>query len=511
MGGDLLWRKILMSIIFRKKTILLSLGVFMCLSLQAESTGEGSQTELPLPIPISRELPIAGSPETPVSLPVVESVPFESSGEAPLEVLPETLREALSQLPQNVARPLRITAFARPARLIPQAHTTTVPALQERIPGIDQALTQEYIERYSSPGGIAWLNAVMRRGSPYLAFIQKEIETRKLPQELLFLPVIESGFLTSAVSRAGATGLWQFMKNSMGPYDMKVDEWMDERMDFWKSTIGALRKLEENYRQLGDWALALAAYNTGLGGVTRIIQRTGIKDYWVLSEKKQFTTETTHYVPKLLAVSYIISNPRYFDGINPLWHQDIEWTRVPVGRTVDLELLATEANIDKEELKQANSELIFRVTPPDKNYQLKVRAADAPAVAAILARKDLILVKYYFHTVKAGDTLFALALHYGISVDHILNANPGTQARYLQIGKRILIPAFKDVGPYQKQPSGTRKTASAFDGSHLVKRGDTLWSIALAYDVDPETLAQANGMRLNDILREGRLLKTPIK
>ncbi|MDR3342382.1 MAG: LysM peptidoglycan-binding domain-containing protein [Treponema sp.] len=451
--------------IVRKKNAFLTLGVVMLLSgiLQAESAEN----------------------------------PFES------EISPES--------PPLLARPLRQTPFSRPDRLIAKTYGEGSPSVEDRIPGIDQVLTQQYIERYSSPGGIAWLNAVMRRGSPYLAFIHREIEARKLPRELLYLPVVESGYLSSAVSRSGAAGLWQFMKNSMSPYDMQVNEWMDERMDFWKASIGALRKLEENYRQFEDWPLALAAYNAGLGGVSRLVQRTGIKDYWVLSEKKHLTIETIHYVPKLLAVAYIISNPRRFNGIDPLWPEEIEWTRVRVGRTVDLELLAIEAGIDKEELKRANGELVFRVTPPDENYQLKVRATDAAAISAVLERKDLTLVKYYVHTIKAGDTLSVLALHYGISVDHILNANPGTQAQYLKIGKRLLIPAFKDVGPYQKPPGRNSPNNAAFDGSHLVKRGETLWSIALAYHVDPETLAEANSMGLNDTLREGRRLKTPIR
>jgi membrane-bound lytic murein transglycosylase D len=110
--------------------------------------------------------------------------------------------------------------------------------------------------------------------------------------------------------------------------------------------------------------------------------------------------------------------------------------------------------------------------------------------------------------VRSGDTLLAIALHYGISVDTIVESNPGTQARYLKIGARLLIPAFKEVGPLE------RKSASGegldFSGTHLVKKGETLWALALAYDVDPEVLAEANNMGLNDTLREGKSLKVPI-
>jgi membrane-bound lytic murein transglycosylase D len=249
--------------------------------------------------------------------------------------------------------------------------------------------------------------------------------------------------------------------------------------------------------------LALAAYNTGLGGLNRVMQQAGVKDYWILSAKKHLKTETIHYVPKLLAISYIMSNHRRF-GINPLWPDDPEWTRIKVDRAVDLELLATEAGVDKQELKRANRELFYNVTPPDPNYYLKVRTSDVEAIAAVLERKDLTLIKYHFHTITSGDTLSVLAKYYGVPVDTILNANPGVKAQYLKIGARLLIPAYKNVTPYQGQE---HNTAISSEEIHLVKSGETLWSIAKIYHVTPEALANANGMELNAILREGRRLK----
>jgi membrane-bound lytic murein transglycosylase D len=421
-----------------------------------------------------------------VSLPA-QANPAESSGETP-EARPD--------------RPLRMNLYGVTNRFM--RHEAAENSLA--IPGIDQALTIKYIQQYSTPGGLRWINSVMERSAPYLAFIRGEIAARNLPPELLYLPVIESGYVPYAKSRSGAMGLWQFMKNSIAPFDIQVTDWMDERMDFWKSTVGALRKLEENYRLFGDWPLALAAYNAGTGAVRRAVQRAEAQDYWVLSEKKLLRNETIHYVPKFLAISYILSNPRRF-GVSAVWPEDPEWTRVPVDRAVDLGLLAEYAEIDGDELKKANQELYYSVTPPASGYQLKVRAADAPAVAEVLERTDLVFIKYYFYTIKSGDTLSALARHYGVSVDQIVSSNPGTQARSLKIGARIIIPALKDVGAYQPARGGDAPRPST--GNHLVKRGESLWSISLAYNVDPETLAEFNGMALNDTLREGRNLKIP--
>jgi membrane-bound lytic murein transglycosylase D len=417
-----------------------------------------------------------------------------------------SLKEAV-----DPGRPLRRQVFPKPERFM-DSGALSREAAEARgglsIPGLEKALTQHYIKQYASPGGIAWLNAVMRRAAPYLGFIRREIEGRNLPPELLYLPVIESGYLATALSKSGAAGLWQFMKNSIGPFDMKVDDWMDERMDFWKSTQGALRKLEENYRHFDDWPMALAAYNTGLGGINRIVKDTGIKDYWVLSERKALKTETIHYVPKFLAVAWIMANPRRF-GVES-WQESPEWIRIPPGGAVDLALLAVETGIDPALLRAGNQELIYNITPPDKAYQLKVPAAQALPAAEALERKRPELIKNYFHTVSYGDTLSALALHYGVTVELIENANPGIKSRYLRIGSRLRIPALKEVSPYQ----GERRTASGpadFQGNHRVKKGETLWAISLLYEVDPEVLAQANGMELTDVLREGRNLKVPIK
>jgi membrane-bound lytic murein transglycosylase D len=454
--------------------------------------------EISLPQPPQPDLP----PQE-ASLPPEDPPPGESAQPREAAVQPD--REEMV----DPGRPLRRLVFPKPERFAESAalagKETEGGGLS--IPGLEETLTRHYIEQYSSPGGIAWLNAVMRRGAPYLGFIRREIEKRNLPPELLYLPVIESGYLATALSKSGAAGLWQFMKNSIGPFDMKVNDWVDERMDFWKSTQGALRKLEENYRHFDDWPMALAAYNTGLGGINRVVKDTGIKDYWVLSERKVLKTETIHYVPKLLAVAWIMAHPRRF-GVE-FWQDSPEWTRIPAGGAVDLALLAAASGMDPALLRAGNQELIYNITPPDKAYQLKVPVSQLPLVAEALERKRPELIKNYFHTVRYGDTLSALALHYGVTVELIENANPGIRSRYLQIGSRLRIPALKEVSPYQGERAASG--ASDFRGNHQVKKGETLWAISLIYQVDPEALALANGMELNDTLREGRNLKVPIK
>jgi membrane-bound lytic murein transglycosylase D len=349
----------------------------------------------------------------------------------------------------------------------------------------------------------------MQRGGLYLPFIREEIENRNLPPELIYLPVIESGYQSTARSKSGAVGLWQFMMNSIAPFDMKVNELVDERRDFQKSTRGALQKLEENRRYLGNWELALAAYNSGLGGVNRIVQRTGIRDYWALSDKQELRTETIHYVPKLLAVAYILSQPRRF-GID-LWPETLEWTAITMERQASLDILAAETGVNRELLRRLNTELLHGITPPDKNYQLKIPAAALPLITETLKRDDLKLLTFYRYVVKYGDTLSALSRHYGVPLSLIEQHNPGILKRYLKIGETIIIPAFQETRPYPgSQPATATPGENDFGGTHLVKKGETLWSLALAYEVDPQELAAANNMELNQILPEGKILKVPI-
>ena len=407
----------------------------------------------------------------------------------------------------------------RPLRTIPSSPLPPIPHSPLLTPhslltpeALNQPLTRYYIERYSSSGGIAWINSIINNGSLYLPFVKEEIAQRGLPPELAYLPFIESGYLGTARSKSGAMGLWQFMMNSIAPFNIKVNDLIDERRDFRKSTVAALQKLADNHRTLGDWPLALAAYNAGLGAVSRAVKKVNVGDYWLLCDKKELKHETIHYVPKFLAVSYILSRPRQF-GVN-YWPESTEWTTIKPGKQVSLDIIARETEIDRNLLYRLNTELLHGITPADKSYELKIPAAQAEMVAALLEKEDLGLLQYYRYQIRYGDTLFALSRHYGVSVDMIDQYNPGIKNRYLKIGETVIIPAFKETQPYT---GGTNRTGvlaqnqgGAFGGIHLIAKGDTLWSLAIRYQVDPQVLAEENNMDMNQILSIGKALKVPI-
>jgi membrane-bound lytic murein transglycosylase D len=344
----------------------------------------------------------------------------------------------------EAGRPLRGSA---PDPLLPVHHRTSChifqPAANSLLTekALQQPLTRHFITQYTNPHGINTLNAIMERASIYLPFIKEEVAKRGLPPELAYLPIIESGFQITARSKSGAMGLWQFMMNSISPFNIRVTDLIDERRDFIKSTKGALQKLENEYRQLGCWELTLAAYNSGFNGVTRTIQRTGRNDYWDLSARKYLRAETINFVPKLIAAAYVVSQPRRF-GIN-VWHEKFEWIDIPLARQISIDIIADEAGIDRTLLRNLNAELLHGISPQDSNYRLKIPLSHLDKVNETLGREDLRLIRYHYHVIRQGDTLWSMSRHYGTTVNVIEQHNPGVSGRYLRLGETIIIPILR--------------------------------------------------------------------
>jgi len=370
---------------------------------------------------------------------------------------------------------------------------------------LDRALTRYYIERRVSPNGVAWMQSVIRNGHTFIPFVKQEIERQGLPPELVFVPFIESDYIGTAVSRSGATGLWQFMMNSIDPFGLRVTDTMDERRDFRRATTAALQKLNGHYQNFGCWALAFAAYNMGPNGLRRAIQRAGTNDYWELAARGEISRETTRFVPRIVATAYVLSNSRRF-GID-WWPEGIDWTPIVPGRPVSLDVIAAQTGTDRNVLRRLNLELLHGITPADPRREIVVPTAQAQAIAGLLARDDMALIRYHRYRVQPGDTLYALSRHYGISVAAIEQHNPGLQNRHLRIGETIIIPILTEVEPFARQAVALSRP---FNGTHIVSQGDTLWAISRLYNVSLQELAAANNMEINQTLSIGRTLRVPI-
>ncbi|HUI71886.1 MAG TPA: transglycosylase SLT domain-containing protein [Spirochaetia bacterium] len=285
-----------------------------------------------------------------------------------------------------------------------------------------------------------WLQAVLSRSNRYRLVIMAELADRSLPRELRFLPAVESGFQTHAVSPRGAVGLWQLMRNTASPYGLRMDQWVDERRDFMRSTDASLQKLQENFNQFGDWFLALAAYNCGVGRMTRITARYPGQDFWDLRRKGVLPRETAAFVPMFLAIAQVLSYPGRY-GLEVSWDPSPDWARIPLDTCIDLRILSRESGVPLDVLASSNPELNFPVTPPASyQYVLKVPEEYEQAVKETLASATVPLMEFNVHVVKSGDTLSEMALRYHVTVDMILQFNPRLSPRTLQIGTKVLIP-----------------------------------------------------------------------
>ena len=285
-----------------------------------------------------------------------------------------------------------------------------------------------------------WLQAVRDRSARYRPTIARALAERGMPPELQYLPAVESGFRVRAVSPRGAVGLWQLMRNTASPYGLRMDLWVDERRDLSKATRASLDKLSENYAIFGDWYLALAAYNCGVGRLSAIRKRNPGGDFWDLRREGVLPRETAAFVPQFLAVARILGYAGRY-GLDLDWEAEPSWVEVPLDRPVDLRRLAEAAGTSLDDLREGNPELNYLVTPPAAyGYQLKVHPDDRDAVVAALHGSAVPLMEFRVHTIARGDTLSGMSVRYGVSVPLIQEFNPQVNPRALHVGATILIP-----------------------------------------------------------------------
>ena len=178
-------------------------------------------------------------------------------------------------------------------------------------PGMNSMKVDILRTYYLSERAQKWLYNVLEEGQQYRIYTRNQLEKRKMPAILEYLPLVESEYNPNAKSSSGAIGLWQFMTNSVKGL-LEYNEYVDQRYDPWKSTDAALTKLNDNYKTFGDWLLAITAYNCGAGALSRAIKKAGSRDFWYLSQNGYLSEQAAGYVPKLLAIADVVENDRYY-------------------------------------------------------------------------------------------------------------------------------------------------------------------------------------------------------
>lgn len=347
-----------------------------------------------------------------------------------------------------------------------------------------------------------------QRSGRYRPYMVKELKKAGLPVELSWMPLIESGFKTYALSRSRALGLWQFIPSTGYKYGLKRTNYIDERMDPRKSTRAAIAYLTELHHIFGDWSTVLAAYNCGEGRVLRTIRKQNINyldNFWDLYTR--LPKETARYVPRFIATLHIVNNPREYGLDTVVLDAPLKYETINVSRRIRLKDVARTIQSSEKELKLLNPELRRRIVPGER-YPLKVPPGKS---AVLMARLNSIPVttptlrKTVRHRVKKGETLSGIASRYGVKTQTIARANRINTNSILVVGQVLNIPYSKRIVTLKDKKSSKPRKAVV---EHTVQRGDSIWNIAQRYGSTVSAIRTRNNLNTT-VLSIGQVLKVP--
>jgi membrane-bound lytic murein transglycosylase D len=360
-----------------------------------------------------------------------------------------------------------------------------------------------------------FIDAYQRSGK-YRPMILEKLQAAGLPAELSWLPLIESGFKVRALSSARALGLWQFIPSTGYKFGLKRDQYIDERIDFEKSSDAAIAYLKELHSIFGDWSTVLAAYNCGEGRVLRVIRTQNINyldDFWDLYGRLPY--ETARYVPRFLAAVHIIENPEKYGLSDVNVFPALTFETVDVHRQVHLKDMASPLGTTPDMLKELNPELRHGVLPPDK-YMLRVPVGKTDLLLASIDRVPVASPPQHeliYHRVKKGETLSTIARRYHTHVNNIMTANNLRRSSYIVAGKKLKIP---QRGTVVTQARAGAPSQDVWNRTHVVKSGDSLWIIAKRYGTTTQKIQEVNHLsttrlRINQVLKVASPASAPVQ
>ncbi|MEL0640248.1 LysM peptidoglycan-binding domain-containing protein [Pseudoalteromonas aliena] len=353
-----------------------------------------------------------------------------------------------------------------------------------------------------------YLRTVSKRAAPYLYHIVKKIEQKQLPMDLVLLPFVESDFRPTIESSQKAVGVWQLVGATAHHFGIKSDKWYDGRQDVLASTDAALDYLSYLHKRFdGNWLHALAAYNSGEGRVKRAIEknkkRNKSTDYWSLSLPK----ETADYVPKLLALSYLVKHPQ--KGIKrPKLAYKPFTTQMNIGQQFDFSVIAKLSGIGSKQLHAIN-----------QGYLKNQSSPNGPHTLLLPIGQEALLKSQFFksnfageYIVKQNDTLYSIARRFSMSVKALKQLN-NKNSNLIGVGEKLLIGQPKTlpstltvdykISPYLEPQEVVIPTIEI---DYEIKQGDTLWSISQLYDLPYSDLAKWNKLSASSILKPGTQL-----
>jgi membrane-bound lytic murein transglycosylase D len=373
---------------------------------------------------------------------------------------------------------------------IPQEPSEELKAIFQvfDIPVTDTPRVQHYIKYFTGSGKgnmQAWIN----RSNRYMYLVKDIFEREGIPLDLAMLSFTESGFNPSAYSRAGAAGMWQFMPSTGKLYGLAINDWVDERRDFEKSTLAAARHLKDLYNMFGDWYLALAAYNAGSGRIRKATQKHNSKDFFTIAGSRTLKLETRDYVPKYLAQLLMYKN-LYSYGFTPPDELPLLFDTVELDSQANVIVIASAIGSTYEEIKMLNPELKTPVTPPSSKYRLRVPYGKKELLANMLKDPKFDGLRYTLYRAKAGESLSDIAKRYSVSVADIQKIN-GLAYNKIYSAKLIFLPK-KGTVLNALDMQFAKEVQSLSPKYHTVRKGDNLTVISKKYNIPLYVLIRMN-------------------
>jgi membrane-bound lytic murein transglycosylase D len=401
----------------------------------------------------------------------------------------------------------------------------------ESIPVEMNPLVDKWIS-YFQHKGRPYMERYLSRSTQYSKLIKKILRQNGLPEDLIYIAMIESGFSLKATSHAAAVGYWQFIRGTGRRYGLEINMMVDERRDPVMATQAAAEYFKGLYSVFGSWYLAMAAYNVGENRVQKEVMNTYTRDFWELARKHRFPKETINYIPKFIAAKMIGNNPEKYGFTNVDYLPPVEFEHVQVSKPVNLKQMAQLMNMDYDDLKQLNPRFKGEIAPlkgtslelriPIGQTQIALAAADQSAVAKVEYIADAGETQMY--KIRRGDSLYSIAHKFHTTVAWLRDTNDMQRGHKLRIGKRLMVPDRQGrrmtvvrykakVEKESKQDSdaavSNQEVVTSKGVYYIVQSGDTLSSIADDYDSSVQELRRMNHLSRHKILKIGMKLRVP--
>ena len=366
------------------------------------------------------------------------------------------------------------------------------------IPIVMNASVEKWIS-YFTGSGKKHFQKWIERGGRYTPMMRKKLKAAGLPQDLVYLSMIESGFSTYAHSSASAVGLWQFIKTTGSENGLRIDWWVDERRNPEKATDAAIRFLGYLHKKFGDWYLAWAAYNGGPGRVGRAITKYEDRNFWTLVEKNAFPAETDNYVPKIIAAAIVgkYATKYGFDTKNIM--EPLQYDTVEIGPNYSISSLAKAAELTEESFLEYNPQYLRWALPATPETHVIYVPDGKTFLKNVKKIPETERTPHQKHQVKKGESLGSIAQKYGTTVQSIQTVNKIKNPNSIRVGTTLIIPTSQiptSQSTKKTTNSSTKKppAKSSRPSSYTVAKGDSLGKIAKKYGLSTEDLLAWNNL-----------------